>query len=336
MNGSTPGGSLRIAPAVVLSTLLLAACSGGGSGSGGSLPATPSVQQVTGTLSIGYVTNTSSAARKPAYVSAATTHAYVFINGSATPNNTSTSACTSGGGTTGTGTFCTISWSAALPVPGSYTFDVETDNGSKVLAEGAATYAIVAGNNTLGTLTLNGVVAQVSFATTSCTAGMANSVAGTCSGTVTLEDAAGNSIAYTGAATVPTAGNSPTTGTVFDNGNVTFVSSLPTAGVVTGTAQTSGANVFSSFASNTLTVSGVNTTGVYTFAVACASASANGTFGITVGGGTSPSGDVTATELGNETPVATYPASVTTVATAPSYTCSSGVISSATGTLPIN
>ena len=324
--------------------VFLASCSGGGSNStpavsnNGSLaPGSTTVQQVSGTLTIGTssLTSASSTFRKPAFVSAATTHAYVFINGSSTPNNAS-STCT-GSGTTGTGTFCTITWSVSLAVPASYTFAVETDNGTNVLAEGSALYAIVAGNNTLGALTLNGAVAKASFATTSCAAGSAGTVAGTCNGTVTLDDAAANAIAYTGATTVPTAGNSPTTGTVFDNGAVTFVSSTAN-GLVTGTAQTTGGNTFSTFASNTLTVSGVNTTGTYTYAVACATATTTGTFGITVGGGTSRTSgvNITDTQLGNESPAPAYLASVSTIGTAPSYSCANGVMSSATGTLPIN
>lgn len=328
----------RFIPGLLLLVLAFAGCSGAGSNGTSLAPAT-TVQQVSGTLTIGTPaqSGTSSLTRRPDYVSAATTHAYIFINGSLTPNNAS-STCTGTGtsGATGT-TFCTISWTTSVAVPASYTFQVETDNGVNVLAEGAATEALVAGNNTLGTLTLNGVVANATFATTSCVAGTAGSVAGTCNGTVTLSDAALDAITFTGTTTVPTAGNSPTTGTVYDNGAVTFAASAA-SGLVIGTAQTSPPNVFSSFASNTLTASGVSTTGIYTYEVQCATATTTGTFGITVGGGASRTSGVNVlnTQLANESPVPTYPASVSTVATAPSYTCTNGVISSATGTLPVN
>ena len=116
--------------------------------------------------------------------------------------------------------------------------------------------------------------------------GVAGVTPGTCNGFVTLEDAATNAIVYGGAILVPKVGNNPTSGTVFDNGSVTLVSSS-VSGLVTGTAQASGGNTFSTFASNTLTISGVSTNGLYTFQVQCATATTTGTFGITVGGGTS-------------------------------------------------
>jgi hypothetical protein len=328
----------RIIPGFVVLALTFAGCSGGGS-NGTSLAPSTNVQQVSGTLTIGTPSQsgTSSLVRRPDYVSAATTHAYIFINGSLTPNNAS-STCTGTGtsGATGT-TFCTIAWTTSVAVPASYTFQVETDNGTNVLAEGAASEALIAGVNTLGTLTLNGVVANASFATTSCVAGTAGTVAGTCSGNVTLSDAATDAITFTGTTAVPTAGNSPTTGTVYDNGAVTFAASTA-SGLVTGTAQNTGPNIFSTFAANTLTASGVSTTGIYTYAVKCATATTTGTFGITVGGGTSRTSGVNVlnTQLANESPVPTYLASVSTVATAPSYTCTNGVISSASGTLPVN
>jgi hypothetical protein len=329
--------NLRFLSLCAGSALAFAACSNGGASN--ALPAPSSgatTQQVSGTIAIGLngATNTTSSGRaRPAYVSSSTTHAYVFINGSAAPNNAS-SSCTSGSGTTGAGTFCTINWTANLAVPGSYTFAVETDNGSSVLAEGAATYTIVAGSNTLSALTLNGVAAEANFTTSSCSA--ASVQPGTCNGTVTLLDAAGNTIEYTGTSVVPTVGNSPSTGTVFDDGNVTFSGSTPN-GLVIGSAQSSGGNTFSTYASNVLTVGGViNAAGAYNLQVQCATASTSGVIGIAIGGGASPSHDVTAAELTSENPAPSYPSSIATVATAPSYTCTTGVISSATGTLPVN
>jgi hypothetical protein len=156
-------------------------------------------------------------------------------------------------------------------------------------------------------------------------------------GNVSLSTPAGVLITYTGATTVPTAGNSPSTGTVYDNGNVTFVSSNAAAGggLITGTAQTSGANVFSTYASNTLTVSGVNTTGIYTYQATC-NATGTGTFGITAALAGSPSLDVSAAELAALSPAVSYPAGITVLTTAPSFSCTSGAIGDATGTIPVN
>jgi hypothetical protein len=322
--------------------LLLAACGGGGSTSPvapGSSTAAQTLQQVSGTITIGTAggVSASSSTRRPAYVSTGTTRAWVFINGAAATANGTAATCP-GKPTGGTGTACTIPWSTALPVPAAYTFAVETDDGTNVLAVGSGSYVITAGVNTLTpALTLNGVVAKASFATTSCVAGTAGVTAGTCNGTVTLDDFSSNAIVYGGALTVPTPGTAPTNGTVYDNGSPTFTSSNATAGVVTGIAQSSGGSTFSTFAAAThvLTVGGVNTTGVYTYSVACATNVANGTFTINVGGTTATgSGIISSAQL--STIGAVYPSSVTTIATAPSYTCANGVMSSATGTLPVN
>jgi hypothetical protein len=322
----------------IWSIVLLAGCSGGSSNSapvGSNIPGSPTVQEVSGTLTIATpVTGASSRVRKPAFVSASTKHAAVFIDGATTAAG-STTTCSA---ETGTGTGCTISWSAQLAVPASHAFAVETDTGTNspantVLSEGKGTYAVVAGTNTLAALSLNGVAVDATFAVTSCSGASPNSL---CSGTVVLADAAGNAIAYTGATVVPATGNSPSSGNVFDNGNVTFVSSNSVAGLVTGLAQTSGGNTFSALASNTLTVSGVNTTGTYTYQVTC-NGGATGTFGITVGGAATPPLDVTAPELAGLSTAVAYPsAGITTLGTAPSFNCASGVISSATGTLPVN
>jgi len=239
----------------------------------------------------------------------------------------------------GSGTGCTISWSAQLTVPASHVFAVETDTGTNapantVLSEGAASYTVVAGStNTLATMSLNGVVKQATFTVSGCSGVTPNSL---CNGTVALAAAAGNVISYAGTTVVPTTGNSPSSGNVFDNGAVTFVSTTPASGVATGTAQTTGPNVFSTYAANTLTVSGVNTTGIYTYQVTCASG-ATGTFGITVGGAATPSLAVTTAELGALTPAVTYPTGgITVIGTAPLFSCTAGGISNASGTLPVN
>ncbi|MGB8266733.1 MAG: hypothetical protein WCE44_10450 [Candidatus Velthaea sp.] len=151
-------------------------------------------------------------------------------------------------------------------------------------------------------------------------------------GTVTLAAAAGNAIAYTGATVVPTTGNSPSSGNVYDNGNATFVSSAPAVGTITGTAVAT----FTTLAAGLLTVSGVNPTGIYTYQVTCVGG-ATGTFGITMAGAASASGAVSPAELAGLTPAVAYPASGVTVSgTAPGFTCTAGNISSTGGTLPIN
>ena len=137
----------RGAPGVFVLALVLASCSGGGSSGTSPAITQATVQQVSGTLSVGTTTTagTTSAGRKPAYVSNATGHGYVYINAASAPNNP-TSGCT-GVGTAGTGTFCrSPGWATTLGVPAGYNFQIETDNGTNVLAEGSSIYAIVAGN----------------------------------------------------------------------------------------------------------------------------------------------------------------------------------------------
>jgi hypothetical protein len=307
--------------------LLFGGCAGDRSNGIAPAPGPSSGESATGTLT--FYTSSARAAssvRGPMFVGQSTTHAYVFINGSLTPSNTS-SSCT-GTQTGGTGTFCTISWSTALSIPASYLFQVETDDGSTVLAEAAKTFALVTGTNTLGMLAMNGVAGKASgWTTTSCSVGVAGTTAGTCSGTVTIGDPDGDAISYAGSATVPVTGNSPTSGTVYDNGSVTLSASTA-SGLVTGTAQTSGSNVYSTFSSNTLTISGVNTTGTYTYAVKCAMATTTGSFVVSVGGVSSRTAGVNIldTQLANESPVATYP-TASLNGSSPTYTCTNGVIS---------
>ena len=330
--GRLPAGLLLVA---------LTACGGGGGGGGASTPG--AAQQVSGTLTI--ITDTvpqSLAVKKPQYVSAGTTHAYVFINNSATPNGSSTSCS----GTNGTGTACTINWTAAVAVPGSYTFQVETDNGTSVLSEGEATEALVAGNNTLATLSLNGVAAEYNVVTQSCTAG----TPGTCSGYVNLLDAAGDWISYAGT-TAPGSGTSPTNGTAFDNGgagitataNGTACPGGVSCGKFTGSAQSLNGSSISSVAGGVLTLlfapgTSVGQTNSFTFTVSCLNGTATGSFGVTFGATSASGVGITAGQLSNESPVPAYPASIALAAgeTAPSYTCSNGAIASATGTLPVN
>jgi hypothetical protein len=323
--------------ACMAAAMLLAACGGGGSN--GSSPApvvTPgtgvTTQSVSGTLLIGNPgTTASSNNRSPAFVSPSTKHVALFIdNGAAAAGQTTT--CTA---STGTGTGCTITWAAQLTVPAPHTFAVEADTGSNaptntVVSIGSGSYAIVAGTgNTLGTLSLNGIATGVTYTVGTCSGVSPNSM---CPGTLTISAPAGNAIAYTGATTVPTTGNLPTSGNVFDNGPATFVSSTPLVGTITGTAQTT----FSSLAGGTLTVSGVDTTGAYTYAVTCGTGT-TGTFGITAGGAATADGIITPTQLATLSPAVLFPAAgLTVLGTAPLFTCTAGNITSTGGTLPVN
>jgi hypothetical protein len=316
--------------------MLLAACGGGTNGSTPSAIVTPgpgvSSQTVSGTLLIGNPgTTASSTHRSPAFVSPATKHVALFIDGSAVTAGQSASCSAA----TGTGTGCTITWAAQLTVPAAHTFAVEADTGTNapantVLSVGSGSYAIVAGTaNALGTLALNGISTGATFTVGTCSGSTPNSL---CPGTITIASAAGTAIAYTGATTVPTTGNAPTSGNVFDNGPATFVSSAPTIGTITGTVQTT----FSTLAAGVLSVSGVNTTGSYTYQVTCGAA-ATGTFGITLGGAATVDTVVTTAELAGLTPAVSLPAGGLTVAgTAVLFTCTSGNITSSGGTLPVN
>jgi hypothetical protein len=291
---------------------------------------------VSGTLTIGSPNTQSKSSKVKTYsVSPSTGHAAVFIDG-AVANSGSTTTCVA---SNGNGTGCTISWSANLAVPASHVFAVETDTGSNapantVLSEGSGSFAVVAGSgNSLSALSLNGVVKQATFTVTACSGVSPNSL---CNGSVSLASAAGSAIAYTGSTIVPTTGNSPSSGNVFDNGAVTFASATSASGLVTGTAQTSGSNVFSTYAGNTLTASGVNTTGTYTYQATCVGA-ATGTFGITVGGASTPSLAVTSAELAALSTPVSYPAAgVTVIGTAPQFACTAGNISASSGSLPVN
>ncbi|HEV2218492.1 MAG TPA: hypothetical protein VGV88_13085 [Candidatus Dormibacteraeota bacterium] len=276
-------------------------------------------------------------AQLPTYVSTATTHAALFIDGAATPAGQATSCSASNG----TGTGCTISWSANLSVPAMHSFAVEIDTGATVvphntvLAEGKASYTVFPGNNTLGSggngspLSLNGVVNTYFYSISGC-------AGASCSGSVTPADAASYSIFYAGALTTPTPGV-PTSGNVFDNAGInntspfTFASDTPSIGTMTGTAQapwtTTGTNV--------MTILGVNASDLFPFQVTCV-AGANGKFGVVSGGGALPYGNVTASELSGLSPAVLYPAGPGGLDTTNLFTCANGVALSATGTIITN
>ncbi len=328
--------------ACMASALLLASCGGGSNATTPQNVVTPgpgvTTQSVSGTLLIGNPgTTTSSKTRNTAFVSSSTMHVALFIDGAAATAGAA-SGCTATTGGTGTST-CTITWAAQLTVPAAHTFAVEADSGTNapantVLSEGSGSYPIVAGTaNALGTLSLNGVAKNATFTVATCSGAAPNSL---CTGNITIAAPANNAIAYTGSVVVPTAGSLPTSGNVFDNGAVTFVSSTPANGTLTGTAQTASANTFSTLTAGTLSVAGVDTTGVYTYQVTCG-ATATGTFGITIGGAATPSGLVTTAELAALPTAVTYPAAgIVVLGTPVSFTCTGGNITSSGGTLPVN
>jgi hypothetical protein len=320
--------------------LCLALAAGGFALSVGATSSARQTHRVSGTLRIVAAPHTMLSGIKgdsvPEEVSGGTTHAALFIDGSSSPAG-QTSSCTA---TIGTGTGCTISWNANLSAPASHTFAVETDNGSKVLDEGKATYNVALGSNSLGTggggnapLSLNAAAYTVGYSVSSC-------AAGTCNGSLSLFDAAFYSIVYGGSTLVPTNGQNPTSGNVLDNNgggasNFTVTSNGASVGTVTGPAQSSGSNTYATYSSGTLTIVGIDSSGNFAFNVACVSG-ATGTFGVNWGGLTTPSGDVTSAELGALSPVISYPSSPAGGGTGNIFTCTSGAITATSGTLVTN
>jgi hypothetical protein len=140
--------------------IILAACSGGGAADTAAIPvhsATPA-QSATGTMTIRATRATPARkARRPAYVSPATTFATLWIDNDTTGFRT---ACPLPAGP------CTIGWQSTY---GPHTFVVELDDspafsgGGNVLADISAPEDLDGGNNNLPALTLNGVAAQVAF-----------------------------------------------------------------------------------------------------------------------------------------------------------------------------
>lgn len=331
----------RLIPGLLLLVLTFAGCSGGGS-NGTSLAPAATVQQVSGTLTIGTsaLAGTSSTARKPAYVGTGTTAVAIYIDAQTTPAGSVTSCTAATGGVT---TGCSIPWSAYVAVPAAHTFHVVAGNGTTITAAGSGSYALVDGNNNAlsPTLSLNGVVAQAEFFWNTCSPGTATITAGTCTGYVDLLDGNGSYIENTGV--TPAQSISPTNGSVYDNAaaGLTFTSSASGTGIVTG----SNDGAYAAFNTGTLTVDGpanvAATTGI-PVTVACASANAGsavypGTpFTVTIAGfATSGLGE--GALLAGQTDGMTYPTSVTTQAGYGStFYCSTGVLSSSIGTLPVN
>lgn len=143
--------------------LLLDACSGGaGSTSTPPLSAVSvaSRQIATGTLTIGRpASGRANTARTPAYVSASTTYATLWIDDSLTGTR---AACSSGASSQ-----CTINWTSTS---GPHTFTVALDDstsisgGGNVLADNSESITLTSGQNALPNLTLNGVVAELTYA----------------------------------------------------------------------------------------------------------------------------------------------------------------------------
>lgn len=144
----------RLAPLLAI-TVMLTACSGGGSAHNPALSTAQQGATASGTLTISLSNNagTASRSRKPAYISPSTTQATLFIDGSTSGFRT---PCTfSAGG-------CTINWTSTS---GTHTFSAEIDDGSasggNVLAQGSESVTLAPGLNSVPNITLNGVPAQV-------------------------------------------------------------------------------------------------------------------------------------------------------------------------------
>jgi len=269
--------------------IALSACAGGGVVLPSARSLVPIGGAVWGTIAID-VPRTIPAAperRKVAYISPGTTGAAVFIDGSATPAGSTTTCAAS----VSSGAGCTLTWTAALTAPAIHTFAVEIDNGTTVLAENKASYALHAGNNgALTVLTLNGVASVGATSGETCTTA-------SCSGTLTVADAAADPIVNTTSVVAPG----------FDNGPLTFAS---TNGVGTVTAPAGG------------TVTQPPASGTLAYAVTCAG---TGSFFTTLApNSTAGSGDITSAELTNRS--LTYPAAITFGKT---YSCTAGTIGNA-------
>jgi 6-phosphogluconolactonase (cycloisomerase 2 family) len=157
-------------------------------------------------------------------------------------------------------------------VPAAHTFAVEVDNGTNVLAENEASYALTFGSNTLATLTLNGVAATSELTAETCSGT-------TCTGTLQVADSATDPITNSG--------SNPS----FDNGTITYASATP----ATGTVASGG------------TIATVSTAGTYAYTTSCAAST--GQFQTTMTASIpAGSGDVTAAELTNRSLV--YPSSI--------------------------
>lgn len=140
--------------------ILLAACSGGGAVGSSSTPILPksAQQSATGALTLRLShTRTAGRVRKATYVSPSTTFATLWIDADATGFRQACSPAASQ---------CTLNWTSTA---GAHTFTVAVDDGTaitgpgNILADYSQSETLVAGVNSIPTITLNGVAAQVSF-----------------------------------------------------------------------------------------------------------------------------------------------------------------------------
>ncbi len=283
--------NLRTIPPIILAAALLAACSGGG---GSYSTPSQSGASASGVVTIARPASASSHARsRPSYISSGTTRAALFIDGETTPAGTS-SSCTTG---------CTIAYTTTS---GTHTFTAETDNGSKVLADGTTgAIGIVAGPGNNFTITLNGAAAQMAWVTNTSSNPAPPAQPTSVTANWAIADSASVDIT-----------NSPGTAT-FSGGTITF--GVSTSGTVTGGPPT--------FSPTTLAhpdASGSD----YSITAACNGATGSGSFSITATSA-SVSTLITPAELLGLS--ITYPLASLTVAPSHPYTCTNGVISDSSG-----
>jgi hypothetical protein len=309
--------------ALLAITFVINACSGGSRSSGiasmsaGTIPA---VQIATGTLTIGRsASDQPNAARKTAYVSPSTRYATLWIDDSLTGTRAACSA--------GTSSQCTINWSSTS---GTHTFTVALDDstsvagGGSVLADNSETVTLTSGVNTLPNLTLNGVVAELSFESeTSYAAGNAacsawefpgaNVGLNCVLGSLYVADADGNVISNT---TDNAIGNFDNGGMCVGQTNLTGYFYLPTA---------DGEFCYSVIGDPT------TTNGNDTLFIATCSPGKSGTFTVrsdayNVALNLQPqAGEVSPQQLGTYSLV--YPSQNYATLNFPTYTCTSGTIS---------
>jgi hypothetical protein len=140
--------------------ILLAACSGGGAAGSSSTPLLPksAQQSATGTLTIRFShARTAGRVRKATYVSPSTTFVTLWIDGNTTGFR---QACSP------TASQCTLNWTS---IAGAHTFTVAVDDGAaitgpgNILADSSQSETLEPGVNSIPTIILNGVAAQVTF-----------------------------------------------------------------------------------------------------------------------------------------------------------------------------
>lgn len=251
----------------------------------------PPMATATGTLTIVTPATATSKARRPAFLSPATTQAALFIDGITKAAGSSTS-CAAG---------CTIAYATTA---GTHTFRAEVANGSNVaLGAGSKSVTVNAGSGNAITLTINGAASIASWVSTTSTT--TNSI----SGTYSIEDPSAVLI------TSAPAGAS----TAFDNAPVTFATAVSPSFSGTATFTTTGS-------STTLAAPDANGND-YPFTASC-SASANGTFTVNATSSSSAAG-ISAGQLSGLTPAVSYPSSTMNTAAMHTYGCINGTISDA-------